>query len=85
MKAVVCAADGTILRSLEGNPALFAAQAGPGEFIMALEHEGGPRIDDTALRINEIGEFELTNDAPPDAVIPPGELYLVPSLGDQNG
>lgn len=54
MRAVVCAEDGTIVKVLSGNPAMFALQAGEGELVFAIaDDDDGRIIDDSVVTVSD--------------------------------
>ena len=66
MRAVIVAADGRILRTVRGNPAMFHLQAGPGEAVFALtEGDEGQAIDDAAVIVSEAGDLTSATTPPP--------------------
>lgn len=66
MRALIVAADGRILRTVRGNPAMFHLQAGPGEAVFALtDGDEGQAIDDAAVTVSEAGDLIAAEGEPP--------------------
>lgn len=70
---------GVILRTLSGDPAMFADQAEVGESLFALTEDDGFFIDDANLIVSETGEWEVLPGAPGDLDPPTSPLELIPA------
>lgn len=58
MRAVIVAADGRILRTVQGPARLLHLQAGPGESVFALtDGDEGQGIDDGKVRVGDAGDL----------------------------